>query len=149
MKLLTPCIEWQGRKDSQGYGQVSLGKPGGWRSTTTAHRQVLERKLGRKLKRNEYARHHCDNPPCVNEEHIFLGAPRDNTQDSIRKGRFKPPDNKGRRYDTRLRKLTDGQVRAIRKDRRAAHVVALEFGVSESAVYGVRARRRKALVPDF
>ena len=31
--------------------------------------------------------HHCDNPPCINPEHLFLGTAYDNTQDRIKKGR--------------------------------------------------------------
>jgi hypothetical protein len=31
--------------------------------------------------------HHCDNPPCCNPEHLFLGTAKDNTADAIAKGR--------------------------------------------------------------
>jgi hypothetical protein len=32
--------------------------------------------------------HHCDNPPCVRPDHLFLGTQRDNSQDASRKGRL-------------------------------------------------------------
>jgi hypothetical protein len=43
--------------------------------------------VGRKLPRGLHALHHCDNPPCVNPDHLFPGTDMDNYQDSIKKGR--------------------------------------------------------------
>jgi len=89
--------------------------------------------------------HHCDHPWCVNPDHLFVGTHKDKAADMVAKGRSATGP---RRAHTRVNKLTDDQVRAIRKDARQAHFVAHEHGVSETTVYNVRARRRKALVSD-
>ena len=88
--------------------------------------------------------HHCDNPPCCNPAHLYVGTAKDNARDCKARGR------RAKRYrpHTRVRKLTDEQVRAIRADPRPLYIVASEHGVSETTVADVRSRRRKALVPD-
>lgn len=89
-------------------------------------------------------RHTCDNPSCVNPDHLLAGTHKDNAQDCMARGRralVHAPH-------TRLRKVTDDQVREIRQDTRNALVVAMTHGISECTVYNIRARRRKALVPD-
>ena len=52
-----------------------------------AHRYALERKLGRELEPGEVARHTCDNPICVNPDHLLPGTQRDNVDDMMRRGR--------------------------------------------------------------
>lgn len=64
----TECFFWPGSKDKDGYGMVKIkGKQ------LRAHRVALEIKIGRKLKRNEFAMHSCDNPPCINAKHLSVG----------------------------------------------------------------------------
>lgn len=41
-----------------------------------------------KISKGLFVCHHCDNPPCCNPSHLFLGTPRDNYMDAIRKGRI-------------------------------------------------------------
>lgn len=54
--------------------------------------------------------HHCDNHPCVNPDHLFLGTVRDNTVDSFRKKR-----SRGKTGTTNGRaKLSENDVRQIR-----------------------------------
>lgn len=66
--------------------------------------------------------HKCDNPGCVNPNHLFIGTVADNVHDMIRKGRdnFKPGDgrpglSRNRGEDNGGAILTEGDVRTIRK----------------------------------
>lgn len=74
------CWEWKGRRSEAGYGVYSLFGESG------AHRVAWTLRFGF-IDRNMFVCHRCDNPPCVNISHLFLGTPRDNTLDCISKGR--------------------------------------------------------------
>lgn len=76
--------------------------------------------------------HHCDNPPCVRFDHLFLGTQVENMDDMARKGRS------GRLH------ISDDDVRAIRDAPGSLRQVAREFGVGGSTVWRIRhgAQRR-------
>ena len=83
------CWEWIGARDRHGYGRYycrlkykSIGK----KNHTLAHRFSWEHFKGQ-IPLNLFVCHKCDNPPCVNPEHLFLGTTQDNTRDCINKGR--------------------------------------------------------------
>ena len=80
--------------------------------------------------------HHCDNPRCVNPDHLFLGTAKDNHDDAVEKGR--KPGRRGMRAPNA--KLTDDQVRAIRADNRHQAVIGKEYGLHQTAVCRVRNR---------
>lgn len=78
------CMLWMGKtaKSSGGYGQF----PSKNKKTITAHRFSYELyfgNIGEKL----CVLHRCDNPPCVNPEHLFLGTQKDNAIDMRIKNR--------------------------------------------------------------
>lgn len=77
------CIEWQGPRSKQGYGQISID-----RKTVYIHRYVYSR-LVAEIPEDYFVCHKCDNPRCINPKHLFIGTPKDNAQDASRKGRLK------------------------------------------------------------
>jgi hypothetical protein len=95
--MVTPCLEWQAGRDKNGYGKHWLaGK------TVRAHRVAWELAHG-PIPDGMGVLHRCDNPPCVADEHLFLGTNQDNTADRDAKGRQARGDANGARlYPERL-----------------------------------------------
>lgn len=84
----TGCWEWIAERNRKGYGMF-------WHkdSMTGAHRASYELHVG-EIPDALHVLHRCDNPPCVNPEHLFLGTNQDNVDDRQRKGRWKVNANK-------------------------------------------------------
>lgn len=90
--------------------------------------------------------HRCDNPPCANPEHLFLGTHSDNAADKFAKGRVPKGDQHWSRriIDRRavgerngMVKLTDDRVREIRSSAASGEMqrsIARRLGVSEASV---------------
>jgi hypothetical protein len=79
---LGPCVEWQGARTDWGYGVKNIGN----NKIRRVHRLEWERHNG-PIPAGMFVCHACDNPPCYNIDHLFLGTPSDNTADMHAKGR--------------------------------------------------------------
>lgn len=99
------CWNWIGGKFSSGYGAFSIGG-----KNKLAHRISYLMNTGT-ITNNMSVCHSCDNPSCVNPEHLWLGTAMDNVQDKIKKGRSNPPAGE-RQW---LSKLTGVKIIEIRK----------------------------------
>ena len=85
----TGCWVWQGAKKGKymQYGHLTVGsRTDGSRRTMSAHRYSYEIYNG-KIPNGLFVLHKCDNPPCVNPDHLFLGTHQDNVDDREKKGR--------------------------------------------------------------
>lgn len=85
----------------------------------------------------KFVMHTCDNPGCVNPDHLEQGTPLENTMDMIRKGRHKY----GREAALLHAKLTEDQVRAIAADSRNYSLVAEEYGIHKQSVIDIKGRK--------
>jgi hypothetical protein len=75
------CWLWTGSLNDTGYGQLWVGS-----KSTRAHRLSYELHVG-PIPEGMHVCHHCDNPPCCNPNHLFVGSHTDNMADKIKKGR--------------------------------------------------------------
>lgn len=131
------CWLWLGSKRSQnGYGRIKAGG-----RTVPAHRYAWELFRG-PIPDGMIVCHKCDVPPCVNPNHLFVGTHKDNAADRDTKGRAGKTGAKNPRRgtDNHAAKLSPALVRKIRRDKRPQYVIAEEYGMSQAAIWAVKAR---------
>jgi hypothetical protein len=149
------CWVWTGGKFDFGYGACWDGD-----RTTQAHRVSWVLAHGH-LPPKTCVLHKCDNPPCVNPAHLFLGSRSDNTADMIRKGRAKltgpitpatgdrngsrtSPESRPKGSAVKTSKLTLAQVleiRRLRADGLERNAVAAQFGIAPGHVSQITSGR--------
>lgn len=114
---VTGCIEWTGfRLKKMGYGRIRRGG-----DFIYAHRLAYELKHG-PIPKGLCVCHRCDNPPCCNDEHLYLDTHAGNMADMVLKGR----SLKGSKSPNA--KLTEKDVTEIRR-RLAAGELQREIAV--------------------
>lgn len=125
------CWEWSGPKEKTGYGRFLVSG----NKLILAHRASWQAANGRKVPKGLFVLHKCDNPPCCNPSHLFLGTIKDNVHDMHRKGRAQDY-TKVPRY---CQKLTPANVRRIRrlKYKMTAREIGKQHGVGPSAIHKI------------
>lgn len=134
------CWHWQGIKDKDGYGRLSIdGK------SIIVHRYIYQLETG--VIEKKMVLHHCDNPSCVRPSHLFSGTAKDNAQDREVKGRGNPVKGE----DNKSHYLTTKQVLEIRrlweasdKSRGTKKQIADKLGISAHLVGRIIRRDRWA-----
>ena len=134
---MSACIEWTAGRSSTGYGAARSPTTN---RKTTAHRAAWELEHG-PIPNGLWVLHHCDNPPCVNLEHLFLGTQKDNMADMIGKGRDNLSHGFHGENHPRAR-LNWRQVCDIRsRPEERARALAIEYGVSRHTIAAIRCGR--------
>lgn len=135
---LDECWEWKGKKLAK-YGMIRA--PGAGNGDIGAHRIAYELMVGGiPLMPNGkpfHVLHRCDNPPCCNPKHLFLGTQADNIKDMVKKGRHiaRRGEHSG------MARLTECAVIHIRRSALSERKLARELGVSRSTVNHARSGR--------
>jgi hypothetical protein len=126
------CWMWKGATGPKGYGRFNE-----YPVNVSAHRFSWSLVNG-PIPAGMFVCHRCDNPGCVNPDHLFLGTPKDNTQDMLSKQRQSRGENHGdkiRASEKRYHKLTAEEVASIK------HLLVLKQNVRFiAAAYDVTPR---------
>lgn len=135
------CIEFQGCKDKGGYGKRRIGS-----KNYKAHRLAYCKAKNIDIKEIDglVVMHTCDNPPCVNPNHLVVGTHGDNVADKVKKNRQKKGE------DVKGSKLTSAHVLEIRKlvKFKTQSEVAKFFGVCNAQVCRIVSRKNWAHLPE-
>jgi hypothetical protein len=126
VKLDSGCWQWRAHTDKDGYGVLP-----GDRKNTRAHRLSYELHKGQ-IPDGFVICHHCDNPGCVNPDHLFVGTTKDNAQDALQKGRAYVGEKNGRS------KLTKENVKEILNSSLNGPQLANKFGVTRHTINSVK-----------
>lgn len=125
------CWLWTGHK-TKGYGAISSSSD----KYIAAHRFSWILHNGN-IPKGLCVLHRCDNPSCVNPDHLFLGTLKDNTQDMVSKGRghFHLGEN---HYYSKLKTEDIPFIKLLLENGKTLKVIAGIFNVSQGAIFCIK-----------
>jgi hypothetical protein len=138
-KMPSGCWEWTGYCAPFGHGRYRQRE---------AHRVAFERSRG-PIPAGMHVCHTCDNPPCVNPDHLWLGTNADNTRDMVAKGRSFKWNGQRAGAANPFAKLTPEKVveiRSLRGKRVKIAEIAKRFGVAQGTISSILSGRTWASV---
>jgi hypothetical protein len=141
------CNEFVGARNLAGYGRISVGG-----RSTLAHRAAYAAMIG-PIPNGKFVLHRCDNPPCVNPQHLFIGDHAANAADKVAKGRQSRGDAHGitmrgeKNGSSKLDADCVSQIRRLCASGRSQKRVADFFGVSQPTVSQIVNHKRWNFVP--
>lgn len=133
-KVVDGCWEWQGKLSKDGYGcfqETIKGK----KTDVRSHRRSYEIFKG-DISEGLQVCHKCDNPSCCNPDHLFLGTPKENVQDCIKKGR-RPNSKKRAIASGKLKEEEVIEIRKLYNEGMSQKDIQDKFKISQSQVSGI------------
>jgi hypothetical protein len=128
------CLEWMGHRIRTGYGRLRVNG-----RMTLIHRAAWIDRNG-PIPEGMCVCHTCDNPPCWNTDHLFLGTQGDNNKDRHQKGRSRGGRLQGEKHHQA--RLSVGDVLAIRASVDRSGDLAERYGMTQSNINSIRSGRR-------
>jgi len=126
------CMEWTMGYGSTGYPQLTFeGRPG-----RKGHRVAWILSNGPIPSETPFVCHKCDNPKCINPDHLFLGTCADNQRDMAEKGRS---SKTRKRFTLTVEQAREIYLRAISGEHQG--LIAAAFGISTPTVSNIKRRR--------
>ncbi|MEE9395204.1 MAG: HNH endonuclease [Planctomycetota bacterium] len=124
------CWEWQGVRSGDGYGAIRWP---GFSYKIGAHRASWMVRHG-PIRGDQWILHRCDNPPCVNPDHLYLGDASQNMKDAYERG------GKVAMHGSKSpnAKLSAGKVKEMRQRHRGGESAAsmcADYGVSKATAH--------------
>lgn len=140
------CWPWQASCNSGGYGQFFLGRVGGSntkQNNIPAHVFMFQLYFGPLDNHGQYkdnigVLHTCDNRPCCNYYHLFLGTQLDNAQDKVQKGRQARGEGNGQ---SKLKESDIPEIFALYAQGYTMAEIAEQFGTSRLPIRFVLHKR--------
>lgn len=126
-KSHTGCWVWEAHSDKDGYGILPANGP-----AIRAHRFSFEHYV-EPIKHGNVVCHTCDNPSCVNPDHLFQGSIKDNCRDMLLKSRDKMIGSRNNNS-----KLSELDIPLIRGSSLHKSAIAEQYGVSESTIKRIK-----------
>ena len=124
------CQIWIGGCTNFGYGCIRIA-----RRNWSTHRVAYFLHYGI-FDPSFWVCHHCDNPPCINPRHLFLGRGKDNIWDKIRKGRERWAHGEAH-YSTRMTAQDIRRVFEMRNEGLTQQKIANDFGLTQPAIQAI------------
>lgn len=137
---LTGCWNWIADKDKDGYGYAYLGKT----RIEGTKKYIKHRDKTHRLSWNMHngaipeglcVLHKCDNPSCVNPDHLFIGTKKQNSEDMVAKQRNQRGEQRP------LAKVTEEQVREIRASKESLTKIGAKYGLAFQTVSQIKNRK--------
>ena len=119
------CWKWLAYKDKDSYGRIG---------TDSIHRNIAAHRVSwilhyGEIPKNKLVCHKCDNPSCVNPQHLFLGTIQDNNFDKVKKNRQAQGEKNG------SAKLKKSQIQEIKKIYQTGNFTLKEVGKMFGVTY--------------